>query len=116
MKKLLGMIGLCARAGKLTTGEGACEKLIRSGKPVEQIRQALSIRTLSPIQQQWLKNRLSKADFSEAMRLNYYLGRILPGAHVLPPSRAYTRTYYPSTYIIHFLLDFGKEICILSFR
>jgi len=32
MKKLLGMIGLCARAGKLTTGEGACEKLIRSGK------------------------------------------------------------------------------------
>ena len=55
-------------------------KLIRSGKPVEQIRQALSIRTLSPIQQQWLKNRLSKADFSEAMRLNYYLGRILPGA------------------------------------
>ena len=32
MKKLLGMIGLCARAGRLTTGEGACEKLVRSGK------------------------------------------------------------------------------------
>ena len=32
MKKLLGMLGLCARAGRLTTGEGACEKLVRSGK------------------------------------------------------------------------------------
>ena len=32
MKKLLGMIGLCARAGRLVTGEDACEKLIRSGK------------------------------------------------------------------------------------
>lgn len=32
MKKLLGLIGLCARAGRLVSGEGACEKLIRSGK------------------------------------------------------------------------------------
>ena len=32
MKKLLEMIGLCARAGKLVSGEDACEKLIRSGK------------------------------------------------------------------------------------
>ena len=26
------MIGLCARAGKLVSGEDACEKLVRSGK------------------------------------------------------------------------------------
>ena len=32
MKKLLGMIGLCARAGRLVSGEDASEKLIRSGK------------------------------------------------------------------------------------
>ena len=32
MKKLLGLIGLCARAGRLTSGEDACEKLIRAGK------------------------------------------------------------------------------------
>lgn len=32
MKKLLGLIGLCARAGRLVTGEDACEKFIRSGK------------------------------------------------------------------------------------
>ena len=32
MNKLYGMIGLCARAGKLITGEEAVIKLIRSGK------------------------------------------------------------------------------------
>ena len=32
MKKLLGLIGLCARAGRLVSGEDASEKLIRSGK------------------------------------------------------------------------------------
>jgi len=32
MKKLLGLIGLCARAGRLVSGEDAAEKLIRSGK------------------------------------------------------------------------------------
>lgn len=51
--------------------------LIRSGRPVEEVRNALSIRSLSPIQQQWLKDRLAQADFSETMRLYYYLGRML---------------------------------------
>lgn len=32
MNKLYGMIGLCARAGRLVTGENAVIKLIRSGK------------------------------------------------------------------------------------
>ncbi len=32
MKKLLGLIGLCARAGRLVSGEEAAIKLIRSGK------------------------------------------------------------------------------------
>jgi len=31
MKKLLGLIGLCARAGRLVSGEDAAIKLIRSG-------------------------------------------------------------------------------------
>lgn len=34
MKRLLGLLGLCAKAGRLTTGEDACVKLIRSGKAV----------------------------------------------------------------------------------
>lgn len=32
MKKLLGLIGLCARAGRLTSGEDAAIRLIRSGR------------------------------------------------------------------------------------
>lgn len=32
MNGLYGMLGLCARAGRLASGEGAVEKLIRSGK------------------------------------------------------------------------------------
>ena len=31
MTRFYGMLGLCARARELTTGEAACEKLIRSG-------------------------------------------------------------------------------------
>jgi ribosomal protein L7Ae-like RNA K-turn-binding protein len=31
MNAIYGMLGLCARAGKLASGEGASEKLIRSG-------------------------------------------------------------------------------------
>ena len=35
------------------------------------------LKTLTKIQQEWLENRLSEADFSEKMRLHYYLGVIL---------------------------------------
>lgn len=31
MNRLYGMLGLCARAGRLASGESAAEKLIRSG-------------------------------------------------------------------------------------
>ena len=32
MSRMLGMLGLCARAGALVTGEKACVQTIRSGK------------------------------------------------------------------------------------
>ena len=35
------------------------------------------LKTLTKIQQEWLESRLSEADFSEKMRLHYYLGVIL---------------------------------------
>ena len=35
------------------------------------------LKTLTKIQQEWLKDRLETADFSEKMRLHYYLGVIL---------------------------------------
>ncbi len=34
---------------------------------------------LTPIQQQWLKNHLDRADVSEKMRLHYYVGKALGG-------------------------------------
>lgn len=54
-------------------------KKIRAGSSVEEVPKELQIRCLTPVQQQWLANRLQKADFSEAMRLYYYLGRMLQG-------------------------------------
>ena len=55
-------------------------KQIQAGISVETACQSVNIHQLSPIQQQWLKERLNKADDSEAMRLYYYLGRKIQGA------------------------------------
>ncbi|MBQ6594186.1 MAG: 50S ribosomal protein L7ae [Clostridia bacterium] len=32
MKRLAGMLGLCMRAGRLVSGEEACEKAVRTGR------------------------------------------------------------------------------------
>lgn len=40
-------------------------------------RQLKKMKSLTPIQQQWLSKRLEKANFSEKVRLHYYLGVIL---------------------------------------
>lgn len=32
MNRAMGLLGLCARAGALVTGEKACEQMIRSGR------------------------------------------------------------------------------------
>lgn len=39
----------------------------------------LPMYSLTKIQKEWLKERLQNADFSEKMRLQYYLGSVLPG-------------------------------------
>ncbi len=49
-------------------------KLIRAGKPAEDGKAILGGKKLTKIQENWLENRLKKADFSTAMRLYYYLG------------------------------------------
>ena len=49
-------------------------KAIRSRIPAAQLR---PLGALTAIQREWLKKRLSTADFSERMRLHYYLGRAL---------------------------------------
>ena len=54
-------------------------KLIRTGKPATEAKDILKADYLTPIQEQWLEKRLLRADFSERIRLFYYLGVALGG-------------------------------------
>ena len=49
-------------------------KAIRNQTPVGELRK---VHSLTKIQKEWLRKRLKKADFSEKMRLHYYLGVLL---------------------------------------
>lgn len=49
-------------------------KAIRHKVPAQKLRKRT---TLTKIQREWLKKRLDKSDFSERMRLHYYLGVVL---------------------------------------
>ena len=51
-------------------------KDIRSGKPA---REAGRLAPLTGIQQEWLAKRYTRSDFSEIIRLNYYIGTALGG-------------------------------------
>ena len=54
-------------------------KLIRTGKPATEAKDILRATELTAIQEQWLEKRLLKADFSEKIRLFYYIGVALGG-------------------------------------
>ena len=47
--------------------------------PVSSIRSQIDPEGLTKVQREWLENRLARADYSEAIRLHYYLGKILNG-------------------------------------
>lgn len=49
-------------------------KAIKNQTPVGELRK---MHSLTKIQKEWLRKRLKKADFSEKMRLHYYLGVLL---------------------------------------
>lgn len=55
-------------------------KDIHANVPVSRLKTQISPNGLTRIQQEWLDKQLLRADFSEAIRLHYYLGRILHGA------------------------------------
>lgn len=55
-------------------------KLIRDGRPCSEGRGVLGTDTLTPIQREWMEEHLAKADFSEKIRLYYYVGVSLGGA------------------------------------
>lgn len=54
-------------------------KLIRSKTPAVQTKKFLNGKALTNIQKEWLTKRLKTADFSESMRLRYYIGLALGG-------------------------------------
>lgn len=54
-------------------------KDIQAGRPAGEIRTQISPDGLTKIQQNWLEKRLKRADYSEQMRLHYYIGKILKG-------------------------------------
>lgn len=55
-------------------------KLIRAKAPAGEAKAVLNATSLTKIQQQWLERRLQQAEFSEKMRLHYYIGTALGGA------------------------------------
>lgn len=56
------------------------EACIRAGVPAEQAASVLGADHLTKIQREWLEKRLGQLDFSQKLRLNYYVGRAIGGA------------------------------------
>ena len=54
--------------------DGLTGEDIRYGKPAKETE---ALAPLTKLQENWLKKRLGRADFSEAVRLNYYIGTAL---------------------------------------
>lgn len=54
-------------------------KLIQAKAPAREAKAVLNATDLTKIQQEWLEKRLQQADFSETMRLHYYIGTALGG-------------------------------------
>lgn len=52
-------------------------KAIDAGKTVQEAKEIFHGSTLTKMQLQWLENYLAQADFSETIRMYYYLGRII---------------------------------------
>ena len=55
-------------------------KTIRSKEPVESAREFFHETVLSNVQKKWFERRIANADFSESMRLYYYIGKLIGGA------------------------------------
>lgn len=52
---------------------------IEKKTPVSKLKTGISENGLTKIQMEWLEKRLKRADYSETMRLHYYLGNIIKG-------------------------------------
>lgn len=54
-------------------------KMIRAGEPAGDAKEVFREEYLTKIQKEWLEQQLEHADYSYAMRLNYYIGTALKG-------------------------------------
>lgn len=54
-------------------------KLIQAGGQAAHGTEILKSQTLSPVQEEWFEKHLQRADFSEKIRLHYYIGTALGG-------------------------------------
>lgn len=54
-------------------------EMIRAGEPARSGKTLLQGKKLTKIQQEWLEKQLERCDYSEAMRLHYYIGTALGG-------------------------------------
>ena len=77
-----------ADSGALIAWDKRMQELVRMDRIAKMIRQQIPARegasvlqtaALTPIQQEWLEERLRRGGFSAAMRLNYYIGCALGG-------------------------------------
>lgn len=53
---------------------------IRLGRPAKEVSTILQEKQLSKIQQEWLQNQKNRSNFSDIIRLHYYIGTALGGA------------------------------------
>lgn len=52
-------------------------KAISKGTSVDEVCQQFCLKKLTPPQEEWLEKTISKADFSQKIRLYYYIGKLL---------------------------------------
>ena len=72
------IIAWTRRMAELVRMDGIA-KTIRAKRPAREIKGILNADELTPIQTAWLEKHLQTADFSDAMRLHYYVGTALDG-------------------------------------
>ena len=89
-------------------------KAIRAKRPAREIKGLLQETALTPIQTTWLEKHLQAADFSDAMRLHYYVGMALDGVAGDRQTAECFRTI--QKFILHSTLDNLKynETCRIA--
>ena len=84
-------------------------KAIRSQIPARQMKH---LPELTGIQKEWLKKRFRSSDFSDKMRLNYYLGTVLESEEMSSGMFSYDSVYDFGIYDQKFKIQSQCENCM----